>query len=42
MTVAPGTADFMPPEARANSSVYGPPLDVFLYAGIILHTFNQQ
>ena len=42
MTVAPGTADFMPPEARANSPVYGPPMDVFSYAGIILHTFNQQ
>ena len=42
LTKAPGTADFMPPEALAKSPVYGPPMDVFLFAGIILHTFNQQ
>jgi len=42
MTKAPGTVDFMPPEALANSPVYGPPMDVFSFAGIILHTFNQQ
>ena len=41
MTKAPGTVDFMPPEAT-NSPVYGPPMDVFSFAGIILHTFNQQ
>ena len=39
---APGTVDFMPPESLANSPVYGPPMDVFSFAGIILHTFNQQ
>ena len=38
MTKAPGTVDFMPPEALP---VYGPPMDVFSFAGIILHTFNQ-
>ena len=42
MTKAPGTVDFMPPEALARSPVYGPPMDVFSFAGIILHTFNQQ
>ena len=42
MTKAPGTIDFMPPEALTRSPVYGPPMDVFSYAGIILHTFNQQ
>ena len=42
MTKAPGTVDFMPLEALANSPVYGPPMDVFSFAGIILHTFNQQ
>ena len=42
MTKAPGTVDFMPPESLANTPVYGPPLDVFSFAGIILHTFNQQ
>ena len=42
MTKAPGTVDFMPPECLANSPIYGPPMDVFSFAGIILHTFNQQ
>ena len=42
MTKAPGTIDFMPPESLANSPVYGTPMDVFSFAGIILHTFNQQ
>ena len=42
MTKAPGTVDFMPPESLANIPVYGPPMDVFSFAGIILHTFNQQ
>ena len=42
MTKAPGTVDFMPPEALARRPVYGPPMDVFSFAGIILHTFNQQ
>ena len=42
MTKAPGTVDFMPPEALANSPLYGPPMDVFSFAGIILHIFNQQ
>ena len=42
MTKAPGTVDFMPPEALARTPVYGPPMDVFSFAGIILHTFNQQ
>ena len=42
MTKAPGTVDFMPPESLAKSPLYGPPMDVFSFAGIILHTFNQQ
>jgi len=42
MTQAPGTVDFMPPESLSKSPVYGPPMDVFSFAGIILHTFNQQ
>ena len=42
MTKAPGTVDFMLPESLARSPVYGPPMDVFSFAGIILHTFNQQ
>ena len=42
MTKAPGTVDFMPLEALSISPVYGPALDVFSFAGIILHIFNQQ
>ena len=42
MTKAPGTVDFMPPESLVSSPVYGPPMDVFSFAGIILHTLNQQ
>ena len=42
MTKAPGTVDFMPPEALDKSPVYGPSMDVFSFGGIILHTFNQQ
>ena len=42
MTQTPGTVHFMPPESLANTPVYGPPMDVFSFAGIILHTFNQQ
>jgi len=42
MTKAPGTVDFMPPEAFDDLPFYGPSLDVFSFAGIILHTFNQQ
>ena len=42
MTKAPGTVDFMPPEALDDTPEYGPPMDVFSFAGIILHTINQQ
>ena len=42
MTKAPGTVDFMPLEALSISPIYGPPMDMFSFAGIILHTFNQQ
>ena len=42
MTKVPGTVDFMPPETLARSPVYGPPMDVFSFAGIVLHIFNQQ
>ena len=42
MTKAPGTVDFMSPEALDDTPEYGPPMDVFSFAGIILHTFNQQ
>jgi len=42
MTKAPGTVDFMPPESLDETPVYGPPMDVFSLAGIVLHTFNQE
>ena len=42
MTRAPGTIDFMPPEALSTHPTYGPPMDVFSFAGIILHTFSQE
>ena len=42
MTKAPGTTDFMPPEAVADRPMYGPPLDVFSFGGIILHIITQQ
>ena len=41
-TRAPGTVDFMPPEALLENPKYGPPLDVFSYGGIILHVINQK
>ena len=42
MTKVPGTVDFMPPEALSDSPEYGPPMDIFSFAGIVLHTFNQE
>lgn len=41
-TTAPGNADFMPPEALDSDAEYNTSLDVFSFAGIILHTLTQQ
>ena len=41
LTKVPGTVDFKPPEAASSSPKYGTPMDVFSFAGIVLHTFNQ-
>ena len=41
-TRAPGTVDFMPPEALLGTPEYGPPLDIFSYGGVILHLVNQE
>ncbi|XP_065919298.1 uncharacterized protein [Dysidea avara] len=41
-TRAPGTVDFMGPEALAEIPEYGPPLDMFSYGGVILHVVNQE
>jgi len=41
-TCAPGTQDFMGPEALSDIPKYGRPLDIFSYAGVILHVVNQE
>jgi len=41
LTQVPGTIDFMPPEANTQTPIYGTAMDVFSFAGIILHMFNQ-
>ena len=41
-TRAPGTVDFMPPEALVEIPEYDTPLDVFSYGGVMLHTINQE
>ena len=38
MTKAPGATDFMPPECLCDHPVYGLPLDVFSYGGVVLFT----
>jgi len=38
---APETVDLMPPESLGDDPVYGPPMDVFSFGGIVLYTFNQ-
>ena len=38
----PGTAVFMPPEVFVNKLVYGPPLDVFSFGGVILYIASRQ
>ena len=42
LTKAPGTPDFMPPECAADNPVYGLPLDMFSFGGIILYVCLQQ
>ena len=42
LTRAPGTHDFMPPESLANKPVYGLPLDIFSFGGVILYVTTQQ
>ena len=40
--VAPGTPDFMPPEALEVNSVYGTSIDVFSFGGIALYVFSEE
>ena len=44
MTKAPGTVDFMPPEALANVTNirYGKGLDVFSFGCVMLHTLSHE
>ena len=43
MTKAPGTADFMPPEALEDINIrYGKELDVFSFGCVMLHTLSHQ
>ena len=42
LTKAPGTVDFMPPEALEDNPAYGTSLDIFSYGGIVLHVVNQE
>ena len=42
LTRAPGTVDFMPPEASVNNPHYGLPLDVFSFGCVVCHVITQQ
>ena len=42
MTQAPGTHDFMPPECLVGNPVYGLPLDIFSFGGVIIYITTQQ
>ena len=42
LTKVPGTADFMPPESFGEMPNYDTSLDIFSYAGIVLHVVNQE
>ena len=42
LTKTPGTSVFMPPEALDDKPLYGPPLDVFSFGGVILFVTTRQ
>ena len=42
MTVCPGAADYMPPEAKAGNAVYGPKLDCFSFGHLSLYVCNNE
>ena len=41
LTKTPGTSVFMPPEALDDKPVYGPPLDVFSFGGVVLFVTSR-
>ena len=42
LTDVPGMADFMQPESFGEIPKYDTSLDIFSYAGIVLHVVNQE
>ena len=42
LTQAPGNCCFMPPESSHNKPVYGLPLDMFSFGGVVLYVCTQQ
>ena len=42
LTKIPGTFDFMAPECLGNNPVYGLPLDIFSFGGVILYITTQK
>ena len=42
LTRAPGTHDFMPLECLTDKPVYGLPIDIFSFGGVILYITTQQ
>ncbi|XP_065905743.1 uncharacterized protein [Dysidea avara] len=42
LSKAPGTVAFMPPEATKDNPIYGLPLDIFSFGGIILFVATQE
>ena len=42
LTKIPGTMDFMPPESMTDDPVYGTPMDVFSYGGIMLFVATHE
>ena len=42
LTKVPGTVDFMPPESFGEIPNYDTSLDIYSYAGIVLHVVNQE
>ena len=42
LTQIPGTPDFMAPECLGNNPVYGLPLDIFSFGGVILYITTEK
>ena len=42
LTQIPGTLDFMAPECQGNNPIYGLPLDIFSFGGVILYITTEK